>query len=726
MADGSPRAPYAGDRDVAAAVAALASRLPDELRDLAGVAFDYRWSWTRDGAETFAAIDAERFARVNRNPVRLLRETPGTTLAAVAATPGMQARVRALANAVSGEGPYATGDVARPIAFFCAEFGVHASLPIYSGGLGVLAGDILKEASDRGLPMVGVGLLYRNGYFHQRLDPRGKQHEYWTDVDPEQLPTVLVTGDDGEPVTVTVPIRGENVVARVWRTDVGRVPLYLLDADDPRNSPLARFITGRLYEGNREIRLAQYALLGVGGMRALRALRIEPEVVHLNEGHPALATLELAHELTGDGRSFDDALAVARSRVVFTTHTPVPAGNETYAETELMAVLGDLVDDLGVGHDGLLRLARIDPDDADEPPGMTPLAIRTSRSTNGVSAVHGGVARAMWQPMFPGRALDDVPIGHVTNGVHLPTWMAPAMQSLLARHLGRDWLDHPDEPATWAGVDGIPDAELWAVRDELRARLVDCVRERSTRDRLARGEPLDYVAAAASTFEPSWLTVGFARRLATYKRLHLLSLDPARAVTLVRERLQFVLAGKAHPLDEDAKRVAESLFALKGEAGISGRVAFLEDYGMAIAAPLVAGCDVWLNVPRPPFEASGTSGMKAALNGGLNVSILDGWWAEAYDGGNGWAVDGGRSADRADRATDDDATRDLRDATSLLDILEDEIVPLFARRDGDDIPHDWLRRVKASLRTIGPRFCATRMLGDYERVVYGVPSLALG
>jgi starch phosphorylase len=726
MPDAFPRAAYAGDRDVADAASVLASRLPEGLRELAAVAFDYRWSWTRDGAATFAAIDSERFARVNQNPVRLLRETPGTTLQAVADDPDVRARVRALAEEVLGDRARDGGrDPSRPVAFFCAEFGVHASLPIYSGGLGVLAGDVLKEASDRGLPMVGVGLLYRHGYFHQRLDPRGKQHEYWTDVDPEQLPTVLVTGDDDEPLTVSVRIRGEDVVARIWRTDVGGVPLYLLDADEPRNSPLSRWITGRLYEGNREIRLAQYALLGVGGMRALRALRIDPEIVHLNEGHPALATLELAHELCEDGRPFDDALGAARARVVFTTHTPVPAGNETYSEAELMAVLGDLVDEVGVGRDGLLRLARIDPDDAREPPGMTPLAIRTSRSTNGVSAVHGRVAREMWQPMFAGAAVGDVPIGHVTNGVHLPTWMAPPMQSLLERHLGRDWLDHPAEPDAWAGVDDIPDADLWAVRDELRAQLVASVRQRSTRDRLARGEPLDYVAAAAATFEPGRLTVGFARRLATYKRLHLLSLDPERAVALVRDHLQFVFAGKAHPLDEDAKRVAEDMFELKDEVGIAGRVAFLEDYGMAIAAPLVAGCDVWLNVPRPPFEASGTSGMKAALNGGLNVSILDGWWAEAYDGANGWAVDGDRDGGLDADGLDDDE-RDRHDASSLLDILERDVVPLFSRRDPDGIPQAWVGRVKASLRTIGPRFCATRMLQDYERVVYGVPSYAAG
>jgi starch phosphorylase len=704
---------FAGNSDVARAVDALASRLPEPLRDLAAVAYNYQWSWLLDGGSVFSAIDADRFERVEHNPVRLLLETPEAVLAQAAADPELVGRARALVHDVATalQAPSrALATTPGPVAFMCSEFGVHRSLPLYSGGLGVLAGDILKEASDLGLPFTGVGLMYRRGYFHQRLDLTGTQHEFWVEVDTDTLPAVLVTGDDGTPVTVQVRIRDESVTAQIWRVDVGRVPLYLLDTDLGVNSAVARWITSRLYEGNRAIRVAQYTLLGVGGIRALRALGIEPALVHLNEGHPALAVLEVARH-NDDKRALDASLAAVRDRLVFTTHTPVPAGNETYGDTELIDVLGTLLRELGVEPREFLGAGRVDPTDTHQQSGMTPLAIRASRSTNAVSAVHGTVARSMWHPMFPTHAVDDVPITHVTNGVHLPTWMAGSMRRLLGRHMGVGWEQRADDPDTWSAVDSIPDGELWALRNELRTQLVDTVRDRSVRDRLARGEPIDYVEAAASTFDPGRLTIGFARRLATYKRLHLLSLEPGRAVKLLGEHLQFVFAGKAHPLDEEAKLVAKRLFELKSEPGVSAHVVFLEDYDLSIAHTLVTGCDVWLNLPRPPYEASGTSGMKAALNGGLNVSSLDGWWVEAYDSTNGWAIDGG------DRGDSDDA-RDRRDADVLFDVIERAVTPLFYDRGADGVPHAWVTRVKASLRTIGPRFCATRMLRDYERRVY--------
>jgi starch phosphorylase len=705
---------FAGDADLLRAAETLAAQLPEPLRDLAPVAYNYQWSWLPEGEPVFSAIDAVRFDRLDGNPVRLLRETPEPILARAAADPAFCGRVQSLVAAVSGalHAPSRARESTRgPIAFMCAEFGVHRSLPLYSGGLGVLAGDILKEASDLALPMVGVGLMYRRGYFHQRLDLAGAQHEYWVEVDADLLPAVLVTGDDGLPVTVQVRIRDEPVTARIWRVNVGRVPLFLLDTDLAVNSPVARWITSRLYEGNRAIRLAQYTLLGVGGIRALRALSIDPTLVHLNEGHPALAALELARD-NGDRRALDASLAAARDRLVFTTHTPVPAGNETYSETELIDAVGTLLRELGVEPREFLGLGRVDPTDARAESGMTPLAIRASRSTNAVSELHGGVARHMWHPMFPARTVEDVPITHVTNGVHLPTWMSVPMRELLGRHLGEGWELRADDPGTWSRVDDIPAGELWAVRNELRTRLVEIVRERSIRDRLARGETIEYVEAAASTFDPGRLTVGFARRLATYKRLHLLSLEPSRAVRVLGDRLQFLLAGKAHPLDEEAKLVAKRLFELKRAPGVGAHVVFLEDYDLSIAPALVAGCDVWLNLPRPPYEASGTSGMKAALNGGLNVSSLDGWWVEAFDGTVGWALDEG------ERAPADDDARDRRDAATLFDLMEGEVIPLFYERDVDGVPEGWVQRMKASLRTIGPRFCATRMLRDYEERIY--------
>jgi starch phosphorylase len=708
---------YAGDRDIDLAVAELAATLPAALQPLARVAFDYRWSWSADGAATFATIDSGHWARCGANPRRLLTETPQSTLRRAAANAALVARVERLAQELQAdrERPCLAGVASpqHPVAFCCAEFGVHGSLPIYSGGLGILAGDILKEASDLALPMVGVGLMYRTGYFHQRIDATGLQHEYWLDADPDRLPCALVSGADGQPLTVRVPVADEDLVAQVWRVDVGRVPLYLLDTDRPENSAVGRWVTSRLYESNRGIRLAQYAVLGLGGQRALQALGIEPSVVHLNEGHPALAVFELlAQERAmqpdpGD----DDARQRVRERVVFTTHTPVAAGNETYSRAEILAVLGRLADASG-DRERFLALGRIDPSRPDQPSGMTPLALRSSRQANAVSQRHGHVARGMWQPLFPGRAREGVPIAHVTNGVHLPTWLQGPMRELLDRYLAAGWMARADQPETWAALADVPAAELWAARCAARARLVDMITHRAIGDRLRRGDSLDYAAAAAGGFDPGRLTIGFARRLATYKRLHLLGLMPERAVGLVggARPVQFVFAGKAHPDDQQAKDVVRRLFELKRAPGVAERVAFLEDYDIPLAGHLVAGCDVWVNVPRPPLEASGTSGMKSVLGGGLQLSVLDGWWAEAYDGANGWAIDGTEH--------DDAAAQDWRDANTLFDLLEQQVVPMFHERDADGVPQRWVEMMRRSLMTHGPRFSATRMLRDYLQRIY--------
>jgi starch phosphorylase len=706
---------FPGDHDIERAVAELEADLPAPIRPLARVAYDYRWSWAADGAATFEALDAERWSRAGFNPRRLLAETRPATLARAAADPGMVGRIARLAAELSGDRarPWRTGTITatHPVAFCCAEFGVHASLPIYSGGLGVLAGDILKEASDLALPMVGIGLMYRTGYFHQRIDPSGLQHEYWLDADPDRLPCARVTGADGRPVTITVPIADEDVVAQVWRVDVGRVPLYLLDTDVRGNSQVGRWVTSRLYESNRAIRLAQYAMLGVGGVRALRVLGIEPAVYHLNEGHPALGVFELLARARAAGAAGEAAWQRVREQVVFTTHTPVPAGNETYTSSEILATLGRIAD-LAGERATLPSLGRIDPRRSDQPTGMTPIALRASRHANGVSRRHGQVARAMWQPLFPGRSVDDVPIGHVTNGVHVPTWLQGPMRELLDRHLGDGWLSRADQATTWAPVRDIPAAELWAARCAARKRLAEMISSRAIDDRLRRGEPLDYAQAIRGGFDAARLTIGFARRLATYKRLHLVAMLPERALALIggERPVQFVFAGKAHPDDTAAKEVVRQVFSLKRAPGVAGRAAFLEDYDIALAQQLVAGCDVWVNVPRPPNEASGTSGMKSCLGGGLQVSVLDGWWAEAYDGTNGWAIDG--------EVDHDDQAQDRRDARALFDLLEREVVPMFHERDADGIPQRWVERIRHSLQTNGPRFSATRMLRDYADRVY--------
>jgi starch phosphorylase len=689
-----------GQNDLARAAEALASRLPEPLAPLARIAFNYRWSWLPGGPELFEDIAPHRWALCAHNPVRMLQEVSAGALERAAADDRLLARIADAERAIAAdlERPPmegvggATVSPDRPVAFFCAEYGVHASLPVYSGGLGALAGDILKESSDRALPLVAVGLMYHQGYFRQRIDATGWQQEYWLETDPDRLPAALVTDDDDTPLTITVPIDGEDVVAQIWRVDVGRVPLLLLDTERPENSHLARWITSQLYVGDPVTRLAQYVLLGVGGMRALRALGIEPGVVHLNEGHAAFAQIEL-----GDP-----------DRTIFTTHTPVPAGNDTYPAEQVVAALTGLDVDTGE----LVRLGRTHPDDEHEPFGVTQYALRTSRAANGVARRHGEVAREMWQGLWPDRPVDEVPIGHVTNGVHVPTWVGGPMRRLLDRHLGDGWMGRAADPATWEPVDRIPDEELWAVRNEQRATLVDYVRDRSASDRLLRGEQRDYVEAASRAFDPGVLTIGFARRMATYKRLTLLISDPGRALALLQSDrpIQILIAGKAHPRDDGGKGLIQALFNQRGAPEVGQRVIFLQDYDLAMAARLVRGCDVWLNVPRPPLEASGTSGMKSSMNGGLNLSVLDGWWPEAYDGANGWALPGDVDGDHG--------MQDARDGAELYRLLEEEVVPAFYGRDEAGLPREWLARVRAALRTIGPGFCAGRMVGDYVERMY--------
>jgi starch phosphorylase len=686
----------------------LGSRLPAPLKPLAAVAMNLWWSWHPEASALFESIDPDLWHRAGHSPVRLLQGVSPICLEQLSGDPAVVSRVRALAQTLEDEleRPFGTAGAAtaeRPVAFLCAEYGLHASLPIYSGGLGVLAGDVLKQASDGGLPMVGVGLFYRRGFFHQRLDRAGWQHEWWSTSDPDELPLRLEVDPRGEPRLVTLTLRGHPVRAQIWHVQVGRVPLFLLDTDVPGNAPVDRWITSTLYVGDRTFRVMQYAVLALGGLQALRAMGIDPAIVHLNEGHAALAALELARENLRTGVTFERALAEARQRVVFTTHTPVAAGNEHYGSHEILDLLGHLPEELGIDQQSFLRLAR--PPDEDSF-GVTELALRTSRSANAVSARHAQVARGMWQKL-------GIPITQVTNGVHAATWIAPELQALLDRWLPASW--RTGDARAWGAVEAIPDSDLWAVRNVLRSRLVDFVRGRTVRDRLARGEPIPYVEAAARTFDPQVLTLGFARRVAAYKRLDLLIHDAARALALLQgpRRLQVIISGKAHPSDDGAKRLVQRIFELKDVAGARGYVAFLEDYDLEIAQQLVAGCDVWLNLPRAPLEASGTSGMKAALNGGLNLSVLDGWWPEAYDGSNGWAlpVEGAQ----------DEQGQDARDATRLYELLEREVVPLFHERNPDGVPVGWVRRIKASLRTVGIGFTTARMMSEYVQRVYAVP-----
>jgi starch phosphorylase len=706
-----------GADDMVRAASALTSRLPWPLGVLARLAYNYRWSWLPDGPDVFRDVDPDRWRACGRNPVRLLQETSAEALLRAAGDAALIARAEQLELAMLEDlaRPAATGVAAEehPVAFFCAEFGLHTSLPIYAGGLGALAGDIVKEASDRALPFVGVGLMYRHGYFRQRVDHTGWQQEFWVPTDPERSPAVLVTtGEERKPLRVRVPIGEDEVFAQVWRVDAGRVPLFLLDSDLPENGRVARWITARLYDSDTLTRLAQYVLLGAGGAAVLRALEIEPGVVHMNEGHAAFAALELTRDAVREGASFEDAFAAVRRRTVFTTHTPVPAGNDTYPPDDVRRALGPLAVSVGTTPEAVIRLGRTHPDDEGEPFGVTQFALRASRSANGVSRRHGGVSREMWQALWPERGVDDVPIGHVTNGVHIPSWVGAPMRRLLDRHLGDDWCWRAGDPDAFSRIDAIPAAELWAARNEQRRLLVEYVRDRSQLQRIARGEPREYVEAAAKSFEPGVLTIGFARRLATYKRLNVLLHDVARSFRMLRgERpVQLLLAGKAHPRDDDGKRLVQELFAVRSQDRAFERVVFLEDYNLNVAARLVRGCDVWINVPRPPLEASGTSGMKVAVNGGLQLSVLDGWWAEGYDGENGWALDG--------EIDHDHGAQDARHAHELYRLLEDEIVPQFYSCDADGVPQAWMQRVKRSMRTLIPAYSATRMVSEYEERIY--------
>jgi starch phosphorylase len=711
-----------GASDLEGAAAALASRLPAALEPLAELAYNYRWSWAKGGPELFAAVDPTRWALTHMNPVRLLQEVPPARLHRLAEDADFTVALHELHAAVAEDlaRPHADSSVSasRPAAFFCAEYAVHQSLPVYSGGLGVLAGDILKAASDLAVPLVAVGLMYRHGYFRQRTDAGGWQHEYWVDTDADRVPAALVTAGD-QPLTVTVPVADRQVVAQIWRVEVGRVPLLLLDTNRPENTPSDRFITSRLYVGEPDLRLAQYAVLGIGGVRALRALHVDPGVVHLNEGHAAFACLELARgEALRGGLDVHDAFAAARSRTFFTTHTPVPAGNDTYPAEQIAELLSGEAAELGVDVWELIARGRTNPGDHHEPFGVTQFALRSARGANGVAARHGEVAREMWHPLWPDLAVADVPIAHVTNGVHEPTWLGRPMWDLLDRHLPEGWLaaERLHDPATWEAARSIPDEELWAVRRTQRAELIAMVRERSVIERLARGESKEHAHAAAECLDEDALTIGFARRLATYKRLDLLLADPDCMLALLgaeNRPVQLLVAGKAHPKDEGGKRLVTRLFEFRHHPAFAGRVVFLDDYDVALGASLTRGCDVWVNLPRPPLEASGTSGMKNAINGGLQLSVLDGWWPEAYDGRNGWAISGDVDPDLG--------AQDARHAGDFYRLLGEEVVPAFYEGDGGP-PRGWLDMVRDSLATIGPRFSATRMVSDYAHRMYPPPS----
>ncbi|MFO0871517.1 MAG: alpha-glucan family phosphorylase [Pirellulales bacterium] len=698
----------------------FSSQLYDRARALSR---NLWWSWDRESNDVFRALSPGRWRELNHNPVPLLAELPLQELEQRAKELVLHGRVnhacRRLHEYQASRTTWGArqGGVlwARPVAYFSAEFGLHESLPIYSGGLGVLAGDHLKSASDLGVPLVGIGLFYRQGYFRQRIDAEGDQHEDYITNDPQQLPLELVVDARGVPIRVTIETRTGSIQAQIWKLAVGRNTLLLLDSDVEGNSPEDRMLTARLYGGDQRVRIRQELLLGVGGVRALRALRIAPGVLHLNEGHSAFATLEeVRYRMHREGVGFEEASRRVTPMVVFTTHTPVPAGHDRFSPALIEEHLGPLRDSMGVSHEGLMALGRVDPYNPAEDFCMTVLALKLSRRANAVSSLHGQVSRGMWMPLYHARSEEEVPIGHITNGVHVLTWLAPQMHEMYDRHLGTNWEQRSGEPQVWDQVEQVSDPELWEVHQALKGRLIDFVRRRAVAEAERRGESPAVLSQLGRALSLDALTIGFARRFATYKRADLALADIDRLAELVgdpRTPLQFVFAGKAHPHDGPGKQVLRRIARLARDPRFAGRLVFIENYDINTCRHFVQGVDVWLNNPRRPLEASGTSGQKVVLNGGLNLSVLDGWWAEAYEGTNGFAIGDGETHTN-------EQIHDQRDATSLMDVLRNEVLPLYYERDRDGLPRKWIERMKRAIRTLGWRFNANRMVMDYVNHCY--------
>ncbi|WP_457628531.1 alpha-glucan family phosphorylase [Oceanithermus sp.] len=682
--------------------------LPEPLAPLKEMAYNVWlwWSWTPAAQELYRKINPSLWEACRHNPVKLLLEADPERLADLAEDPEYVATVEAVHQSFRAHLKSRPRPDTGTIAYFSAEYGFHESLPIYAGGLGVLAGDHVKAASNLGVDLVGVGIFYHRGYFHQHLSPDGVQTEYHQVLRPEELPLVVVRAKDGKPVKVVVEIEGRKVAVTAYQVQVGTVPVYLMSTDLPENDPADREITAELYNAEPGMRIRQEIVLGIGGVRLLRALGVEPKVWHMNEGHSAFIALERIREYVARGLAFETALEAVAADTIFTTHTPVPAGHDVFSFDQVAHHLQGWWDRLGISRERFLTLAREDRD-GHAVFSMSVLALKTSRFAGGVSRLHGEVSRKMFQHLWSGLESEEVPIGHVTNGVHTWTWLASSLRDLYERYFPEGWMGELRRPEHW-DVDALPAGELWAARRALREALIRDVRARLREQRLRAGEPPARLRAAERALDPGTLTVVFARRFATYKRADLLFHDPERLKSIVNGPypIQIVFAGKAHPKDEPGKAMIQKIVRLVRELELEERILVLEDYDIALARTLVFGADLWLNTPRRPMEASGTSGMKSALNGGVNFSVLDGWWAEAYDGQNGWAIG-------TEREYDSLAAQDAADAASLYDTLEHEILPLFYARDAAGIPTGWLTRVRHSIRTAGARFSAERMVREY-------------
>lgn len=699
-------------------VAAALPTLPPRIQGLLRLADNLAWSWNREARQLFRDIDDTRWHQTRHNPLELLRQVTPERLAELAQDSRFCASYDQIMAWLDSEKSdkrtwyYSAFPELRgqTIAYFCAEFGIHNSVPIYSGGLGVLAGDHLKTASDLGVPLVAVGILYRNGYFDQHITVDGWQEDSDASINFNTVPLEPLEGKDGAKHLVSVNTFGREIRIRVWRMQVGRVPVYLLDSDLEENHPDDRPLLSKLYSGGPAMRLRQEWLLGVGGVRALRALGIAPAAWHANEGHAAFMMVERVREHCLQGIGFDDAVKLVRNTSIFTTHTPVPAGHDQFS-------IGDVVKctegeemwrAMGITRERFTRIG-FHPDSGTEVFHMTAASVRLSRRVNAVSRRHGIVTRTMSRSMWNNRDAEQVPVGHVTNGVHLATWMANPIMTLLDRHLGSSW-GFSNDPSLWEQVLTLDDAELWQTHRNLKALLMRLVREEARRAFARGGLDATQLAGAGTLLDAHVLTIGFARRFATYKRANLIFRDVERLRALVTNAgrpVQIVFAGKAHPADDPGKHVLQSVYHFTRDPRFEGRVAFVEDYGMHLAHLLVQGVDLWLNLPRVPLEASGTSGMKAALNGVPQLSTIDGWWEEGYEGNNGWAIE---------PAVDDDSGEAT--AERLYQLLEQEVVPRYYDRDQNDLPRPWIRMMKHAIRVAGQQFTARRMVEQYARGYY--------
>ncbi len=681
------------------------------------------WSWDHDCVSLFRDLNPTRWRELNQNPIAMLSEIPLEEIERRATELVLHSRInyvyRRQQEYLNADRTWAATNAGvlrpRPVAYFSAEFGLHESLPIYSGGLGVLAGDHIKSASDLDIPLVGIGLFYGQGYFLQRLDKTGWQREEYLETDINQLPMQPAIGTNGEPVVVEIQTRWGSIRAKVWRVKVGRCDLLLLDSNVAGNAPEDLELTSRLYGGDGRTRIRQELLLGVGGFRAIRAMGITPGVLHLNEGHSGFAVFEAIRTcMEEEGMDFAYAASQVAREVIFTTHTPVPAGHDRFDAALIEEHLGPLREQLGLTQENLMGFGREYPTDQLETFCMTVLGLKLSRRANAVSSLHGEVSRAMWKRLYPRTPEDSVPIGHITNGVHVPSWLAPQMCRLYDRHLGIGWQQRSGRAQTWGEIENVDDGELWETHLSLKSRLLDFVRRRACEQAERRRESPETLLRLSKVLSSDALTIGFARRFATYKRANLILADIERLASLINDPkrpVQFLFAGKAHPHDEPGKRVLQEIAAKMRDTKFADKLVFIEDYDINVGRYLVQGVDVWLNNPRRPLEASGTSGQKVVLNGGLNLSVLDGWWAEAYDGFNGFAIGSGRTHSNID-------VHDTRDGEDLYRVLRDELIPLFYQRDKDGLPRGWIKRMKRTIRTLGWRFNADRMVMDYTLKCY--------